>query len=621
MGERTLTISRSKKIWGFAAEWYVYIDNQRCAALENGKSVSVKLSCNEHYVLVAAQDVKSKPFRIPANICDYHLVAEQKMGWSVGNILLEEDYYQAEKNKKILEQQQRDNEMKARIKRVIDPLMEKVEVERDFSVINRLDQETRNSQFMKNFIINIKEAYYKNSAKGLYEEKSDLCVVLQVLKSLEVFPEIQYEIQRITRHYDYIVTRKNDINSVLSLNVEEDLLKIEKNRESFADDFLDTWKIARKEYEAGNMYKVLEKLLLADYPETELDKLKRCLLNGAMMEGKEEGGTEYYEAILGINKWVFQLRFVDENAKTITVKNVDMIIAEAIRYNNVNAIDSINGDLRQFLDKTTHIYKVGAAQYTILQKVFAYLKAYNQEKMVLEAMMKNMIERTPEQEERLRYLQAGRGAVVKGLHSNIMTATENESMVGEEGMIYEYRCMTWKNDERKIFFDTMSMENKTIHIPIVISEWTKNIEVKGIEWDPAEVSERVFNVLSKCFEKRFQVNVLPTSISSVRLDFSMSVFCMEQPGNPYPWLAFNICGEQTMLNRLTLAIYGMYMPDFDLAIDMSVFERNNKIADMVEMLKEKHNPKINNFIQSITDLLVEELEHWVNDMKISNIYT
>ena len=62
--------------------------------------------------------------------------------------------------------------------------------------------------------------------------------------------------------------------------------------------------------------------------------------------------------------------------------------------------------------------------------------------------------------------------------------------------------------------------------------------------------------------------------------------------------------------------------DFYLAdvLSENVYERNQMIEKKVLMLRKKQNPKIINLIQIVTNLVVKELENWVNSQQTQNIY-
>lgn len=61
--------------------------------------------------------------------------------------------------------------------------------------------------------------------------------------------------------------------------------------------------------------------------------------------------------------------------------------------------------LDEFLEYTCKTLDIPGSQYNILQKVFAYFEAYEQEKRILENMVNNYITRSSEQEDRLTFLQ------------------------------------------------------------------------------------------------------------------------------------------------------------------------------------------------------------------------
>ena len=66
-------------------------------------------------------------------------------------------------------------------------------------------------------------------------------------------------------------------------------------------------------------------------------------------------------------------------------------------------------------------------------------------------------------------------------------------------------------------------------------------------------------------------------------------------------------------------MYTTYRPNADV-LSENVYERNQMIEKKVLMLRKKQNPKIINLIQIVTNLVVKELENWVNSQQTQNIY-
>lgn len=82
---------------------------------------------------------------------------------------------------------------------------------------------------------------------------------------------------------------------------------------------------------------------------------------------------------------------------------IDVIIAEAIRLSRASSYDEYTEKLKNWL-----IYcgdRVDTDQLVLLQNVFAYLQAYELEKVVLEYVVQNNLPHTEAQSERLAFLR------------------------------------------------------------------------------------------------------------------------------------------------------------------------------------------------------------------------
>ena len=75
-----------------------------------------------------------------------------------------------------------------------------------------------------------------------------------------------------------------------------------------------------------------------------------------------------------------------------------------------------------------------------------------------------------------------------------------------------------------------------------------------------------------------------------------------------------------MKNQITLSLYVMYMPVMDRSLSESKIERNRIMCTKVKMLKQKQNPKINNYIANVMDLIIKELEKCLNSQSEDSIY-
>ena len=74
-----------------------------------------------------------------------------------------------------------------------------------------------------------------------------------------------------------------------------------------------------------------------------------------------------------------------------------------------------------------------------------------------------------------------------------------------------------------------------------------------------------------------------------------------------------------MVGQLTLSIYALYMPEKD-KLPENVYDKNSLILGKVQMLKNSQHPKMNNLIKMMTNLIIKELETWINSKREDSIY-
>ena len=52
----------------------------------------------------------------------------------------------------------------------------------------------------------------------------------------------------------------------------------------------------------------------------------------------------------------------------------------------------------------------------------------------------------------------------------------------------------------------------------------------------------------------------------------------------------------------------------------NVYDKNSLILGKVQMLKNSQHPKMNNLIKMMTNLIIKELETWINSKREDSIY-
>lgn len=412
---------------------------------------------------------------------------------------------------------------------------------------------------------------------------------------------------------------------MLSEDVVSDLKKIEArdNMDSLPQKFFLANPDGEELYKAGKYEEAVNCILYTQFPDDTLNLLKKWLIFAAMVEGTDEESASFYRVL-----WIAYVkafgRYLISNNKQILCWNVDMIIAEAIRLSRTNSIGNINKDLERFFEITAPIYHVENSQYDILQKVFAYLNAYEQEIIVLEAMVKNKISRSQEQEERLEFLKSSGNKKLSGSNAFRSAQTlEQHSFLdtihnGENRLIYEYRTISWNENEIRDFFTSLSAQNQTTQLPFVVNEWNKRVTSQNVKWDTNEFIKRIGKVLQENFDNRYSIGAAKSGATGGMTELDDTIVLLDR--EIYMYIGFNIVGEQIMKNQIAFSIYAMYMPEFDIDLNDNYIERNKEICDKVVMLKQSQNPKINNYMQTITELIISELENWMNVQNENSLY-
>lgn len=626
MANRKFIITREKKFVGGGADYLVYIDGKCIGRIDNGETASIVVSPSRHIVYVVAKfsegNARSNEISMPANDLDYHYRVTSSMGLLRGNISLSEDYEQAAYNKSILEKRQKLDNIISRVDRVMKPIMESGTMgERDFSGINTLTTEYTSSEYYKNVISTLRNEYYKAIAIKYFDTGMSHSKIYQILKEVATFTRENIATFESLKHYDYMMIDNNMFNSVLSLDTITDLdnIRSKDSLKELTEQFTLAYPDAKDFSDSGYYERAVNRLLLTEFNDDDLDNAKRWLLFAALNEGAGKEASEFYDYMLRINKIMFGDHVLDDNKRKVEILSVDMIIAEALRMHFVNGIDKINESLDDFLNVGCKCFKIGQEQYNILLNVFSFLNAYKQEEMVLEAMVSNYIERTAEQEERLNFLRTQKNGSSIGGSSTYKPVEIQE--VPEDKLVYEYRSVTWKESDITNYFDSLSIQNQVVNLPFVVNEWSKNLHVDGIKWEMDKVTDRIKQVLIENFDDRFQVNVVESGPTGNYTEYDQTTLIVDTSTSGYPWITFNVIGEQMMKNQVTLSVYAMYTPELDKSLGESKIERNKSMCNKMLMLNQKQNPKINNFMSNLTDLIIKELEKWLNTQNENNIYS
>lgn len=369
-------------------------------------------------------------------------------------------------------------------------------------------------------------------------------------------------------------------------------------------------------YKNGDNEKALESLLLVNVDEKDLWGIKKLLIISAMTEGATDEETEKYMVIKQFYKDVYLLLDDTKSEKTY-IDTVDEIIAETIRCSYTKVFTKVDEMLDEFLEYTCKTLDIPGSQYNILQKVFAYFEAYEQEKRILENMVNNYITRSSEQEDRLTFLQ-------KGSYTNFNlgdSASQGSGFIEDGNMKYEYRSVNWDNKKIEEYFENLSLQNRAVEYPFVVQEWNKEVSINISNFDVEAIGRLIADAFIENYGERFSVR-LGTSKTMDNYSEPMDTISImadsdEEAKNGYSWIEYFVTAEKISNKQVAFAIYTLYFPALDMEVSIdskSIIEKNKICVQKINLLKEKQNPRINRHIQNINNLIIEVLENWTNDV-------
>ena len=653
---------------------HVILDGNDLGVVESGESGSVDISNDQHLVYfgyyvpaIGGEDVPitSEEIYISATsddapelleyIYDVKIINNSSVGKNFKRVFdtsrlfsskqevlnrnAKEDFsiaiQQLPENIKEIERKKKINAIHLKVESVMLKLEEHVTndilSQMDFDELNNLTEEEKQYPNMENiYVPALVERTYATLVRLYLEEEIGIDMMFAGLAQLMNVPYAKSILGDSFKHANYLWASGNAINSVLHRGkaveelrnlAESDFEIIHFNRLP-QNEMRDKWN-SRDKYDfmkkEKSVCKVLyDQIVNVDKDETYFDDFKKSILKIAIIERQNPEMKGLLQEIKLAAVETFG-PIVCKEDKAIVGTTVDMIIADALYYSKVNFVDTINDELTTFLNVICPEYKIKADQYCILQEIFAWLNAYRQEKMVLEAMVNNAIPRTKEQDARLTFLNSTKTVSSNQVSTNY-SVEQLQDNVNEDVVRYDYQFMTMSEPEIFDFFNSISLENKTYDEAIVVDEWTNSIEMRGITWNSNTIKNSIDKVMKENFGERFVVSIEKSvALSEMSMEETDSIIISEKEGCTMPWLSFLILGEQIIINHMNISIYTLYRPN-KVELSENMYVRNQAIQKSVLSLKKKQNPKVNNLIHIISELVVKELENWVNTSQTQNIY-
>lgn len=626
---RILKITRDKNINGMLVKYYITIDGDTKGWIKNGDSVNIDISnlqIKEFYVWMDSKDLRGNPVRvnsqvikIPNDGLSYHYHIKTKMGLVTSKLELYQDLEQQDKNIK-LKQVQFD---RANIYRKVEPLITS-EVEnnkngkRNFDkALSNLTDNERKHPVAQGLIKDLYDSLIEGAAKYYYDPTRFIALI----EDASTIKEYKNDVYVILRNKDEIANKYNRIKSVFTVGEDfpQQLEKLKKkyfnefSSYSVPDDIIN--KYINKTVEVSKAYldknykKALVGMMFGDGSFNEFNRLKELYVFQAISSSNNKDDIINKRGLqIAYDTFVTPIIYSKDGNEYEYGPTVDSIITKTIIYSKAGIIDNVKNDLIRLLDilvgAEEGMFNFEAAletsQFELLRKVFEYYKAYNLEITVLESMYEHNIPRTEKQEKRLSFLK--KGNKTKDL---LDIEKNNNSSV----FVYDYRSLQWNENEINDYFENYTLHSKKMNIPMVFNSFEKNLFTNKIVWNNEKVFLEIKRTISENLGDVYSVELIN---AKTIIDDSSNVLpsiLVRSSNSMYPWLGFLIIGDQIFLKQVSISIYSLYIP---------VIVSNNEIDDNKYnekefiIAKEKQNPRLNNFINMVTNLLIESIENLIN---------
>ncbi len=478
--------------------------------------------------------------------------------------------------------------------------------QRDFSFLDQMPPEYRQGSVFQEKLQEVTDEYFEFVCQAYRSREITAAMALRTINELAYFQELQELISYLTSAITFLPTEGKAAASVLTEceDIDAELAQIRTMQMADLPPLLEAGLgEGITAMEAGDYRSALKYFLFAGKDKTFFDQLKRAILYLAQEAGHDEVAGEIYEALSKQCYRAFGISVVEEEsgeAKVTLYPSVDMLLAEAIRYAQAGAIDQYSEILENWLGACGQ--RIDSEQFAVLEKTFVSFKAYEQENMVLEYMVKNHIACTPQQNERLNFLHSVSASQKSSPH---YSTTQIVARSGE--VIYDYRFLNWQTIDIQQYFERLILEKKEQLVPMVIDEWTKDVNRDGICWDCEQVCQIITEEVAKHFEAEYKVTIVDSGAAAEGwTERIKGIYVSAATGTTrHAEFSFLLTGEQMTQTQVNLSIFVLLAP-------VVASGGTAALCQKVIAVKEKHNPRVETFIAAMKAILIEQLEIWIN---------
>lgn len=493
---------------------------------------------------------------------------------------------------------------------------------RDLSIIDNIPKDLRKTDYFIGKITEILNEYLKFCANGYRNDEISTNTVYKYLGQLHHFPELGENFETWFKNGKYFTSDEKVIRSILDVNrpITEQFQEIlEKGLPDSTKTFFAVMSNAynvmlnnefqgeKLNEESANLA-LVNILMMSNIPISEFDELKRAILFLALDDNRDNENNEQYFALSKLAEITFGSTHSLGEQK-IVCPSADVLIATAIRYSKNGRINEFNEKLQAWF-ATSYLFELNEEQCQLLQKVFEELGAYSSEQILLESMMNWDVKHTIEQEKRLLFLKQNTEVISKDTSKYTPVDVTDNSFsyrnVSENSeLIYDHRFLTWNVEDIDNYFKNLTLTGKTHRIAAVVDKWSKNVTMESKFWDNSEVTVALEKTIKNEFNEAYKVvSVKAGIIIDDEVDATSAVYIQPTDEARYQDIAFLVVGEPMTKTQLHLSIFVLVLPN-------EMDENNEKVSKQISLVKEKHNPKLETYVETTKNIIIEQVNKWV----------
>lgn len=507
----------------------------------------------------------------------------------------------------------------------------------DFGAIDNLNDELKSGEDYKENATVFVNHYCETLIKLYQEYRISIRFIMQTVHDLQRFSDVVPGIRGLDRHYnEFFPVDKADCSVLTGFNgIKEALESIKKDYDAnYVEMIGSSSPLARLAklpdiLKEENYIAALSNLLFSDNDSVPYDDMKKMIL-GLSMDEMDEANALIHDTYHRIVEDYLRLAVTKEkagdnnpflSASTQEILPIDLLISQAILASKAGVAPEFDINLDNFLEYYPLLCTSSwDEQLFTLQRAFAYLKMYPQERKVLEFLVKNNVPRDEQVDRRLNFLknfdQNSSGTSNSNIEEYTIQTSDNE-------VAYDYRFVSWTVSDINSYANLLTSEEKTFDLPMVIAEWNKKIPQNNIQWSTDAMLVYLDKYLHENFGNQYISQIKKCgAIISNEVEYEPSVYIEPTSDARYPWISFVVTGEQLTVTQVSFSIYALYLPEQDSQCCQvaDVIEKNQKYQNRLVTLKQGQNPKIKNYVESINEILISGLEAWLNSNNTSGMY-